>query len=441
MAQTEGQAGERAGIAAVAAEAGGRPIAAPMAFRVPALIKRNTALFALSQSFTGAGMQLVYGFGPLMVLALTHSANLAGLSVGLISFSRFMVAYPVGRITDAWGRKPGIMLGLVLAMLGAVAMGLSMSLRSFPVLVGGMLLFGMGMNAAQQLRVAATDMFPPSRRAEALGYVAMGSLLGLLISPALVSMSEAIARDTGMDPLGLPWFMLPGLIVPGMVLVWFVRPDPKDIGMNLGRYYPGYVAPPHRGTATTDFSALGMLANPSIRMAVVANCAGYANMTIVMVLTSLVLSHHGHSLYAIAFSHMFHSMGMFAFTIPLGRLSDRIGRDWVMFPGVAVALVGASLVAFTGEYWLVTLGTFLVGLGWAGANVAATASIADAYETVQRGRAIGVSESFAGATNMVTALCTGPLVEWGGLPASGIAAVVCALPPLVMLLWRTFARR
>ena len=90
----------------------------PVAFRVPPLIRRNTALFALSQTFTGAGMQFAYGFGPLMVLSLTHSAHLAGLSVALIGFGRFLIAYPIGRITDAWGRKPGILLGLTLAMAG-----------------------------------------------------------------------------------------------------------------------------------------------------------------------------------------------------------------------------------------------------------------------------------------------------------------------------------
>ena len=262
-----------------------------------------------------------------------------------------------------------------------------------------------------------------------------------MLSPLLVSISEDLARTHGLDPLGLPWFMLPALIVPGMVLITFVRPDPKEIGMNLERYYPGYV-PPIRSAATSPvFSVAEMWRDPPIRLALVANCAGYANMTIVMVLTSLVLSHHGHSLTAIAFSHMFHSMGMFAFTIPLGRLADRVGRGWVMHPGVAVALVGAVLVAFTDEYWFVTLGTFLVGLGWAAANVAATATIADRYDTVQRGRAIGVSESFAGGVNMITALMTGPIVEWGGLPASGAVAIVCALPPLIMLALRSTAVR
>ena len=80
---------------------------------VPPLIRRNTTLFALSQSFMGASTQLGYGLGPLMVVALTGSASLAGLTVALFGISRFVVAYPVGKITDTYGRKPGIQLALV----------------------------------------------------------------------------------------------------------------------------------------------------------------------------------------------------------------------------------------------------------------------------------------------------------------------------------------
>jgi MFS family permease len=411
-------------------------IASPSAFRVPTLIKRNTALVALSQSFSGAGMPLAYGIGPLMIVALTGSASLAGLSVGLFGMSRFLVAYPVGKVTDAYGRKPGIQLGLAIALAGAVTIALSMSLRSIVVLTVGLLVFGMGMAAAQQLRVAVTDMFPMHHRGQALGYVALGSVAGLGISPVLVSIAEAIAPGLGRDPLSLPWLMLPLLIVSGMILVTFIRPDPKEIGMNLSQYYPGVPNPPtveavRRAAAT--FSVMNMLRHKPTRLAIIANCSGQGNMSIVMVLTSLVLRHHGHSLAAIAFSHMFHTAGMFAFTIPLGKLSDLIGRERVMYPGVAVALVGAGLVTYTGMYWSITLGTFLVGLGWAAANVAATALIADNAETAQRGRAIGVNDSFAGGITVLTALVTGPVAQWYGLPAAGLTAVLFAVVPFLML--------
>jgi MFS family permease len=400
---------------------------------IPSLIKRNTALFALSQSFTGVGLSFAYGIGPLMVIALTSSANLSGLSVALIGLSRFLVAYPVGKITDVFGRKPGIVLGQALALAGSLVLAVSMTLQSPLALVVGMLAFGMGMNAAQQLRVAVTDMFPPYLRAQALGYVALGSLLGLAVSPFVIGAAERLAHQSGQDPLGLPWLLLPALIVPGMVLVAFVRPDPKEIGMHLDRYFPGHAPPsPPSGYGST-FSAFSLIRHVPTRLAIVANCAAQGNMSIVMVLTSLVLAHHGHSLTAIAFSHMFHAAGMFAFTIPLGKLADRIGRGKVMFPGVATTLVGALLVTFTESFSLVTLGTFLVGLGWAAANVAATAFIADQCETSERGRAIGVNDSFAGAMAVLAAVVTGPLIEWAGLPAAGMAAALIAVVPLLML--------
>ncbi|NQV57891.1 MAG: MFS transporter [Rhodospirillales bacterium] len=409
-------------------------MAAPKAFRAPKIIKRNVTLFALSQSFNGAGIQLAYGFGPLMVLSLTGETNLAGLTVGIIGLSRFLIAYTAGRITDQYGRKPGILLGLVLALVGGQIIGTSMIMNSITMFVIGLLIFGMGMNAAQQLRVAATDMFPPSRRAQALGYVALGSLVGLIVTPSLVTYAQWISDRTELPALGLPWFMLPGLIIPGMMLIYFVRPDPKEIGMNLEKYYPGYVRPKQGPKKTGKFRPTDLLRSSDTRIAIISNCAAHGNMSIVMVLTSLVLSHHGYSLPAIAFSHMFHSAGMFAFTIPLGRLADRWGRQRVMLWGVATAFSGAAFVAFTSWYATVTLGTFLVCLGWAAANVAATALIADRAETQERGRAIGTADSFAGATSVVMALITGPLIENYGLPMTGLVAAAIALPPLVLIL-------
>jgi MFS family permease len=127
---------------------------------------------------------------------------------------------------------------------------------------------------------------------------------------------------------------------------------------------------------------------------------------------------------------------MFAFTVPLGKLADRFGREPVMFPGVATTLVGAILVTFTEAFWSITLGTFLVGVGWAAANVAATALLADQVETTERGRAIGVNDSFAGAISVVLGLATGPLIAWSGLPAAGLTAVLVAAVPLLMLATR-----
>ncbi len=414
------------------------PVSPPAHQATPPLIRRNITLFAMSQSFNGAGMQLAYGIGPLMVLALTSSPALAGLSVALIGLSRFFVAYPVGKIMDSWGRKPAILLGLGLALAGALALFASLEFKSLWMFIAGLLVFGMGMNAAQQLRVAATDMFPPHRRGQALGIVALGSLSGLLFFPPIMRFSEIYAVPLGQDPLALPWLLIPVLILPSMFLITRVRPDPREIGMNLERYYPDYKPSIHEagheaGGPRPAYDWRTATRPLPVRLAIASNCAGQGNMAIIMVLTSLVLHNHGYSLSAIAFSHMFHSVGMFAFTIPIGWLSDRIGRARVMYPGLAVTMVGASLVVFPQAYWAVTLGTFLVGLGWAASNVASTAYIADHTRTVERGRTIGFSDTCAGGTSVIVAVLTGPLIAWFGLPATGVLAIAISALPVVLL--------
>jgi MFS family permease len=405
----------------------------PAPFRVPSVIKRNMTLFALSQTFTGVGMSFTYTFGPLMVLALTGSPDLVGVSVGLVGFSRFLVAYPAGKITDTYGRKPGIFLGLCLALLGTLVVAASMSWLSFTLFVVGILIFGMGMNASQQMRVAATDMFPPAHRATALGYLATGSLFGLVMSPLVISISQMVAERTGADPVGLGWYLLPCLIVPGIVMIFFVRPDPKYIGQNLHLYYPGHVATPRHHAPAVPFSAMSLLRQPVIRLAIVSNASVQGNMAIVMVLNSLMLKDCGTGLTGIAISSMCHSAGMFAFTIPLGKLTDRFGRDAVMFPGVATALAGAGLVAYTHSYFPITFGAFLVGIGWAAANVSATALIADHYVTATRGRALGFNDTCGAGISVLIALATGPLIAWFGLSGAGLMAILLAIPPLVML--------
>src|SRR5262245_8141880 len=99
-----------------------------------------------------------------MVLAVTGSASLAGLTVGLVGVSRFLVSYPAGQITDIYGRKPGILFGQALSIVGSVASGFAMLAESAIGLTLGMILFTMGVNASQQMRVAATDMYPPRMR-------------------------------------------------------------------------------------------------------------------------------------------------------------------------------------------------------------------------------------------------------------------------------------
>jgi MFS family permease len=403
----------------------------------PSIVKRNTLLLAAAQAFVGVGNQMVPTLGAIIVARLLGSAHLAGLATGTLGVSRFLISYPIGRVADLYGRRIAVVLGLVLGLAGALGTGLSVLSGSFALFLAGILVFGAGVGAGYQLRVAAADMYPPSRRAQGLGFVLTGSLVGALGGPILITAAQNWSGLLGVDPLALTWILVPVVIVPGIGLVLAVHPDPKEIAANLERYYPGYSPPRTQGTdGTAATGVLTFFRDLRLQVAFATSFAAQGNMAMIMAFTSLALDHHGHPLPAISVAVTIHVIGMFGFSLPLGWLADRMGRRAVMLLGFLLLAGGAVLVPATSHYWIIVTGTFMVGLGWSAATVAATAVIADATYTFERGRAIGTNDTASAAAAIALPLLAGPAVELFGLSALGILGAGVVVPPFVLLLTR-----
>jgi MFS family permease len=403
----------------------------------PGIVKRNTLLLAASQAFVGVGNQMVPTLGAIIVARLLGSTHLAGMATSTLGVSRFLVSYPIGRVADMYGRKVAVVLGLLLGLAGAVGTGLSVLSGSFALFLASILVFGAGVSAGYQLRVAAADMYPPSQRAQGLGYVLTGSLVGALGGPVLITAAQAWSGALGLNPLAFTWILVPTVIVPGIGLVLAVHPDPKEIAANLERYYPGYI--PLRSQRTDGTAPTGVLTffrDPRMQVAFAASFAAQGNMAMIMAFTSLTLDHHGHPLPAISVAVTIHVIGMFGFSLPLGWLADRMGRRAVILMGFLFLAGGAVLVPATSRYWIIVTGTFMVGVGWSAATVAATAVIADATRTFERGRAIGTNDTASAAAAIALPLLAGPAVELFGLSALGILGAGIMVPAFLLLLTR-----
>jgi len=401
---------------------------------IPPLIKRNTMYLASSQAFTGAGGQMVPTLAPVLVTQMIGSAALAGIGTSITGLSRLIIAYPIGRLTDTYGRKSGVILGLLLVGLGASITGVAAMLEYFPVFLLGILVMGLGTGAVQQLRVAAADMFPPNRRAEGLGYVLTGSLVGAMIGPVLIRTAEAISDTVDIEPIALAWFFVPIAVVISLAMVMRVRPDPKEIATNLGDYYPDYTPPEIQQRPAGKVGILYFLNHYPKLAAFVSMFCVQGNMNMMMTMTALALRRHDFSLSAISLSVAIHVMGMFGLSLPLGRLTDRVGRRNVMLLGLVLASAGSWFVVATPSYTIITTGTFLVGLGWSCVNIAATALYADTTSPDERGRVIGANDTFTAAAAISMPLVGGVVVEYLGLSALGIFGMALMVPALLFLL-------
>jgi MFS family permease len=259
---------------------------------------------AAAQVSVGAATQLTPALGAVIAVRLSGSTGLAGAATSTLGLGRMLIAYSIGAITDRLGRKVGLFIGLFLSLVGGLLAGFSVSHSSLGFFFVGILIFGFGAGAISQLRVAATDMYPPSRRAEAVGFLLTGSLVGAFGGLGLVSFSELLAPALGADRLALPWLLTPAVILPAAFFIARVRPDPLQISMNLDRYYPSYRRPAPAATGTAPESGgMGVFVRDyPVFTAFVSYFAVQGNMSMMMAMTSLVLSHHGHGLSAISLS-------------------------------------------------------------------------------------------------------------------------------------------
>lgn len=119
------------------------------------------------------------------------------------------------------------------------------------------------------------------------------------------------------------------------------------------------------------------------------------------------------------------SLMQFAATALLGKLSDRIGRRPIILTTTLINVVGYTLFAFAGSYWVLFISR--VVSGFAGGNIsAAQAYIADITTPAERSRgmgllgaAFGIGFSFGPAIGGFAAHYLGPAAP--GLVAGGLS--------------------
>src|SRR3712207_9236248 len=81
-------------------------------------------------------------------------------------------------------------------------------------------------------RTAAGDMYPPQRCARGIALVLFGAVFGAILGP-LVFSPLLSGRELDGDALAILWTAAAAFMAVALVLVLFVRPDPKWIAEAL----------------------------------------------------------------------------------------------------------------------------------------------------------------------------------------------------------------
>lgn len=395
--------------------------------------RRTVATLAGSQVIGGVGVSSGLAVGSLLAADISGSEAWAGLGGTAQVVGGALAAMVLARVMAAKGRRPGLVLGYLMAVVGAVLVLLAAVIGSFGLFLVGSLLFGGATASNSQARYAATDLAAPSTRGRHLSIVVWATTIGAVVGPNLTGPGAAVARAIGVPDLAGPFaFSLVGFLLAAAVLTVALRPDP----LLTARVVAAETEPaPVEGAPTSGLAAI--LGHPRAVVGVLAVALGHCVMVSVMVMTPLHMRHGHADLDVIGLVISLHIVGMYAFSPVTGWAVDRWGGPAVIGAGSATLLAATLLAASTtaGPSTALTLALVLLGVGWSCTLIAGSTLLTAALPLAQRPAAQGVGDVAMGLAGGGGGALAGVVVEVWGYPAlavaaAGIAVLIGVLVPL-----------
>src|SRR6266545_844026 len=357
-----------------------------------------------------AVLQLVAAVSSLTFVLVTGVRGLLGLGPAIFLTASALTAMPAGRLMDRFGRTPVMSAGFVLGSAGCALTALATRIDSTLAVIGGFGLIGAASAVSLLIRTAAGDMYPPARRARGISYVLFGA-----------------------DSLTVPWLAAGGISLVALVIVQFVRPDPKRIAELIGSRdaEPVPTAAPLRE----------IVRRPGVVPAMLAALASFGVMVSVMNLSGyVVVEHHHHhqdSVFPIIGAHVF---GMYALVLVIGALIDRVGRTPALEVGLVVMALSTIGLLWAAGVFATAVLLLGLGIGWNISFVAATAEMADRTSPAERGKLLGFNDQLAAILAAGLALLGGYALDAIGVAALAIGATVIVAAPVVLIAWPSGSR-
>jgi MFS family permease len=412
-----------------------------------------------SQILSGVGMACGIAVGALIAEDLSGTEALAGVGTTAQVLGTALLTIPVARATAARGRRVGLRWGLAVAFVGASLVLVAAVLRSFPLFVVGMFLFGGGTTANNQTRYAAADLADPARRGRDLSIVVWATTIGSVVGPNLVGPGKALAHRLGLPELaGTFAFSLVGFVAAWLVVDRLLRPDPLLTARALDAAHreegrraaaPDVVADPASGGVADvpnhDGSMRRGLAvvrsNPRALQAILVMALGHLVMVSVMVMTPIHMKHGHAELEVIGFVISVHILGMFALSPLVGAAVDRWGAPPVAMTGGVVLTVASLLASRSQAGWsgLLLVALFLLGVGWSCTLVSGSTLLTSVVTTDERPATQGLADVLMGLAGAGGGVAAGIVV--GSLGYSALASGSAAVGVVILVVGAARVRR
>ncbi|QBD79177.1 MFS transporter [Ktedonosporobacter rubrisoli] len=380
--------------------------------RSPLLLMALTILI----DFTGFG--LIIPLLPFWAERLGANAVEIGLITTVYAVAQFIFTPVLGAFSDRYGRKPVIVVSLLIEVIALIATALSTSL---PLLLIARFIGGLGASNIGSAQAVVSDVTGPQDRAKGMGFIGASIGLGFVIGPALGGL---------LAPLGLtiPFWIAAGVAVLNAFLVLLLLPETHKSSEQQETQAT------HAHPLSLFFSSWQRAwKHPAVIQLVVVNLLytiAFTGMETVFPL----FTQHIFGWTAVQNGYIFTYIGILV-VIMQGGLVGRLVKRWnerrVMLAGLVLLGAGLLLLAFSSQLAsvLVTVGLLSVGDGAVTPTVSTLLSFASPANL--QGETLGLAQGIGGLGRIIGPLIAGSAYTFAGpgspLIAGGILAVIAIL--------------
>lgn len=368
---------------------------------------RDFVLICLANFFIFLGFQMTLPTLPIFVQELGGSDQMIGLIIGIFTFSALIFRPYAGKLLESKGRQFVYMVGLAVFVfsVGSYAFIVSIGFLLMMRVVQGV---GWGFSTTATSTIA-TDLIPPKRRGEGMGYFGLSGNLALAFGPAL-----------GLTLVGVISFTSLFLICGGLGLVAFL--------LSTTIRYKKVEASPNK-TVTVKFDIFEKTAlEPSILLFFIT--VTFGGIASFLPLYAGQKGIAGIELYFLVYAIFLMVSRTFA-----GKIYDRKGHLFVFLPGTVFIFIAMLLLAWLPNTFVMLMAAGIYGLGFGSVQPALQAWAVDKAPGNRKGMANATFFSFFDLGVGLGAMTFGQLASLYGYGAIYQTAAVSVLLSMILYIY------
>jgi multidrug resistance protein len=338
------------------------------------------------------GLLMVLPLLPFYAVDLGGSGMVVGVLVSSYAVAQLISAPLWGRVSDRYGRRPALLIGLAFSAVGFVIFSYAGSIF---VLLLSRVVQGAGGGTTGVIQAYVADATEPENRARSLGWISAATNMGVAIGPVLGSLTYGFGREA-------PGLFAAGLCAVNILFAWKFLRESHDLNAASNEGFK---------VRRSREAVMGVLRNsgePASRLIWIYAIAMGAFQGMTAILSLFLAVRFGATEQNIGYFFMYiGAISVLTRAGILGPVVDRFGEARLSRFGTVVLALGLATIPLASGYISLALAVALVPLGTAFTFPCITSLLSRVISRHERGLYMGVQQTFGGVARVI-----GPL--WAG---------------------------